>query len=961
MLSEWPEFLNTAGLLFMAGRLHPVLVHFPIALIIVAALAELISSFGSSRRIRASNQPGQFAYVCLSIGFAGTVLAAVSGWLNADTQEFLGDASSVLWLHRLLGVQLVIVTAGCWLFALRARLGHGVANLIFYRMLLLFSFGLTAGAGHFGGTLVHGPDYLSLAPDSPGKVTIRASIKPEVIAALPAPATQKIDFDQDIHPILHASCGKCHLQGKNKGALRLDSREEALRGGKSGPSLVPGDSAQSLLIHLVSGLDAERAMPEKGRRLTGSEIALLRAWIDQGAAWGENSEPVYARLDKPSLALNPPQLGMDLGGQHPIDAIVNRYFSRYSIPWPEKIADQVFYRRVSLDLIGIHPSSEEISAFIGNQDPQKRRKLISALLDRDFDYAMHWLSFFNDLLRNDYTGTGYIDGGRKEITAWLFTALMENFPYQRIVADLVNPNPHSEGFVKGIVWRGVVNPNEVPEMQAAQNIAQSFMGINLKCASCHDSFTDHWTLNDAYGLANVYAASPLEVHRCEQPTGVKTTARFIYPELGAIDPNLPRAARMKQLAGLITDDRNGLLYRTIANRLWAKLMGRGIIEPQDEMAESAWSPELLDMLAFELQQCGGDIKRFLRFIAASEIYQSRSLGDSPSAEPSAHGSSTRQATADGFTFRGPIQKRLSAEQVEDALRSILEVPDGGSRGEWVRFVSLLHKYNFPGRYAARFASDQINHKHPVQSVDIDISGAKYIWLIVLPDGIKEDPRRPSKVPLIWAKPNLLSGAAAISLLDKRVIPIEVASQSSPAARANLMLAGANVAEGLSVQPPAVLGYDISGLKASRFTAEIGLQALDEEYKHPRPFRFFVLTDIGLPAALQERSAFSAALGRLTRDIVVASRPLSLSSLDAVELSNGAELHQLLRRAAGQMSKQRLTVRQLVEDTWRKFLLREPGAEELKSSMEFLGDRPDNARIEDFLWGVALLPEFHIIS
>ena len=91
------------------------------------------------------------------------------------------------------------------------------------------------------------------------------------------------------------------------------------------------------------------------------------------------------------------------------------------------------------------------------------------------------------------------------------------------------------------MWRGVVNASQTPEMQAAQNISQVFMGVNLKCASCHDSFINDWQLADAYGLASIYADRPLEMVECDRPTGKTAPMKFLYAELGSIDPASPRA------------------------------------------------------------------------------------------------------------------------------------------------------------------------------------------------------------------------------------------------------------------------------------------------------------------------------------------------------------------------------------------------------------------------------------
>src|SRR4029077_174570 len=193
--------------------------------------------------------------------------------------------------------------------------------------------------------------------------------------------------------------------------------------------------------------------------------------------------------------------------------------------------DAAFARRLFLDVIGLLPPPDELSAFLDDKTPDKRDRLIRRVLDDPRAYTDHWLTFWNDLLRNDYAGTGYIDGGRKAITGWLYASLIDNKPYDRFVRELLNPKPDAEGFIKGIKWRGVVNASQVPELQFSQNVAQVFLGINLKCASCHDSFIDSWRLEDAYNLPAVVAAQPLELHRCDKPTGATARAKFLFPEL----------------------------------------------------------------------------------------------------------------------------------------------------------------------------------------------------------------------------------------------------------------------------------------------------------------------------------------------------------------------------------------------------------------------------------------------
>ncbi len=244
------------------------------------------------------------------------------------------------------------------------------------------------------------------------------------------------------------------------------------------------------------------------------------------------------------------------------------------------------------------------------------------MLSRKDAYAQNWLSFWNDLLRNDYKGTGYIDGGRKQITKWLYSALLTNMPYDEFVAQLISPTDPSAGFTKGIVWRGVVNASQKPQMQAAQNVSQVFMGINLKCASCHDSFINDWQLADSYGLANIFSDKPLEINECDKPTGKKAATKFLFPQLGEIK----RRRRTRPFGcgswrDVVTCPKDGRLTRTIVNRLWARFMGRGLIEPVDDMQQTAWNQDLLDWLAEDLAAHHYNLRATMARILTSQAYQ----------------------------------------------------------------------------------------------------------------------------------------------------------------------------------------------------------------------------------------------------------------------------------------------------------------------------------------------------
>ena len=478
-------------------------------------------------------------------------------------------------------------------------------------------------------------------------------------ATLPPPALRKVAFARDIQPILETSCVQCHARGKSKGGLSLETRAALLDGGKSGPAVVPGHSAESLLIALVSGVEPDNVMPAKGTRLTPAQIGLLRAWIDQELPWDPSVN--FARRPPQNLTPHPVNLPPTRAGlTNPIDRLLAPYFQQHKRKPARPVDDRIFARRVYLDTIGLLPPPGELEAFVHDTSPDKRGRLVDRLLADQRRYAEHWLTFWNDALRNDYRGTGYIDGGRKPISAWLYAALATNMPYDRFVAALVNPTPESEGFVKGIVWRGVVNASQTPEMQAAQNISQVFLGVNLKCASCHDSFVSDWTLAEAYGMAAVYAPGPLEMFRCDKPTGTTATARFLYPQLGEIPADVPKVERQKRLAEILTAQDNGRLTRTIVNRLWQKFLGRGLVEPVDDLEQAAWNPDLLDWLADDLAAHGYDLKRTMKRILTSRAYQmpAINLDEQPHAD---------------YVFAGPAIRRLTAEQFRDAVGQVTGV------------------------------------------------------------------------------------------------------------------------------------------------------------------------------------------------------------------------------------------------------------------------------------------------
>lgn len=637
------------------GRLHPLIVHFPIALLIIALVLELFSLKRKNQEMRLPIN------IVLIVGTLSAIVAAIFGLLLKAQDDYGG---SLLTIHQWSGIATVVLSVGTlWLH--RSVMRSSNAQLVkAYRTLLLFTVLSVSIAGHYGASLTHGSDFLSGAlPWNDEFKNSNFDIQNFSDAETPALNVKQIaDLNLEVRSIFAHNCYKCHSAEKIKGELRLDKKVFVMKGGESGDVISAGHPEKSEMIRrLELPRDDEESMPPKGKTLSEKEIATLKIWIKMGAPWPENADEksVYrvAGLEPRKPALPPRQDEF----KNPVDLFVNAYFEEKKINWPELVDDRTYVRRVYLDIIGLLPPPDKINNFISNNNPDKRSALVTELLGRNDDYAQHWLSFWNDALRNDYSGTGYITEGRFAITDWLYQSLRKNKPYDKFVKELISPNKRSEGFIRGIRWRGTVNASQRVEMQAAQNVAQVFLGLNLKCASCHDSFISDWKLTDAYAFANIFSDSALEINRCDVPTGKMAGTKIIFSELGEIDSTGTVKQKLKQLSEYLTSPNNGRLYRTIVNRIWSQLMGRGIVAPVDLMDNVPWSQNLLDWLASDFVDNENDLKQLIYTITTSKTYQL------PSVELKSEG----ELVAEDYTFKGMQRRRLSAEQFADAVSAVV--------------------------------------------------------------------------------------------------------------------------------------------------------------------------------------------------------------------------------------------------------------------------------------------------
>ena len=800
-------------------------------------------------------------------------------------------------------------------------------------------------------------------------------------------ADEEVSFRRDIVPILTNSCVKCHSGAEPEGELDLTTKDGLLAGGVSGDAIITGQAEDSLVYQLAAGQDEDRIMPANGPRLTEAQLALLKKWINSGATW--DTGVVLKGLQQAALKPRRPALP---ASKHvnPIDRILSVYDQEHGINQPTTIDDTRFIRRAHLDLIGTLPTTEEVEAFLKSNDNNKRALLVNSLLERNKEYTEHWLTFWNDILRNAYIGTGYIDGGRKSITNWLYQALYNNTPYDQFAHELLNPTPESEGFVRGIVWRGVVNASQKREMQAAQNVSQVFLGTNLKCASCHDSYINHWKLSDAYGLAAIFANEPLEIHKCNKPIGEFATPKFIYSELGDINPEAPREERMKQLAELMINPNNGRFARTIVNRLWAHLMGRGIIEPIDDMDQPAWNQDLLDWLAVDLVDHNYDLKHTLKRIVTSQAYQREAVG-APAPDET------------DFVFHGPIVKRMTAEQFVDAVNAVTQTwadapaiklpPITAKDAEQKHDLKVTASWIWDKPDAkSKDTGGTVYFRH---SFELTESFSKAVIAVTCDNGFRLYVNGNKLTESDdWSKPKVVDITKHLKH-GKNTIAIHAYNFPDKVTGKGLNFSGANAAgllASLAIERPVenskestwseiktdqhwkwkretvkgweTVGFDdnewqsaavIGSLNAGPWNAAVGFQAAllagTELSGHS-----FVRT------SLLNDDVLTRALGRPNREQVITRRNNVATTLQAIELTNGDTLDDALKAGARYWLNQPMNNdNQLIQTIFLTGLSRQATQQEEKVALSLLaGGGTKEQGIEDILWILTMLPEFQLI-
>jgi mono/diheme cytochrome c family protein len=360
---------------------------------------------------------------------------------------------------------------------------------------------------------------------------------PALVAAeprLPPPAARRVDFVKDVRPLFAASCYACHGEKKQKGDLRLDRKKNALGSG----AIVPGKSADSPLIQRVAGLDPDQKMPPKGPGLTAEQVAILRAWIDQGAVWPDGADSAAARHWAYQPLKNPPTPAVKQRDwvRAPIDAFVLAQLEAKGLT-PSPPADRrTLIRRLSFDLIGLPPTPAEIDAFLADTSPEAYEKVVERLLASPH-YGERWARHWMDVIH--FAETHGHDQDVPRDNAWpyrdyLIRSFNEDKPYARFVqeqiaGDVLYPDDPQAIVATGFIAAGPWDESSLRDIREdsldrkvgqyldrddmVTTVMSTFVSATVHCARCHNHKFDPIPQRDYYGLQAVFAG----IDRADRP------------------------------------------------------------------------------------------------------------------------------------------------------------------------------------------------------------------------------------------------------------------------------------------------------------------------------------------------------------------------------------------------------------------------------------------------------------
>ena len=344
-----------------------------------------------------------------------------------------------------------------------------------------------------------------------------------------------------------------------------------------------------------------------------------------------------------------------------IDTHVHNKLKRLKILPSELCTDEEFVRRIYFDMTGLPPAPDQVRNFLADKTPskEKREKLIDTLVETS-EYVDHWTHKWGDLLQSNRKFLG--ERGMWLFQQWIHESIAENRPYNKFVHDLITAtgsaysNPAANYFRVSREYTAAV-----------ENTTQLFLGVRFSCNKCHDHPFEVWTQNQYYELGAFFSDVKLKngrlpgeevVYASFNPTQVKhpRTLAVVPPSVPFGETKEDATDKRESLAEWLTSSENPMFAKAGVNRIWSYFMGRGIIEPVDDIRTSnpPSNPELLDALTKDFVESGFDIKHVMKTIARSRTYQ-QSI------------KTNKWNKADTINFSHATARRLTAEQLLDAI------------------------------------------------------------------------------------------------------------------------------------------------------------------------------------------------------------------------------------------------------------------------------------------------------
>jgi mono/diheme cytochrome c family protein len=336
------------------------------------------------------------------------------------------------------------------------------------------------------------------------------------VARLPPPSTKSIDFAQDVQPIFERHCLSCHGVDKQRGGLRLDDKDSALKGGENhSPDIRPGRSADSPLIHFVAGLVPDMQMPQKGERLTAEQVGILRAWIDQGAAWPATVAKKTHWALSPVTSPVVPHRGRSRSS---VDAFILAKLDEKKLALSFPANRRTLIRRLSFDLIGLPPTPDEVERFTNDKSVNAYSDLVERLLASP-RYGERWGRHWLDVVR--FAESHGFEMNQPRANAWpyrdyVIRSFNENKPYDLFIVEQLAGDAlgvdEATGFLVAGSWDQVKSPDPVlTANQRADELhdmvsttGSAFLGLTVGCARCHNHKFDPIPQTDYFAMKAVF-------------------------------------------------------------------------------------------------------------------------------------------------------------------------------------------------------------------------------------------------------------------------------------------------------------------------------------------------------------------------------------------------------------------------------------------------------------------------